>query len=232
VSFFKSSQLTPRRLAAKRRNAQHSTGPRTAGGKRHSSRNSRRHGLYSNARFFRDGTLTLGEDPREFRHLLDGLIEACLPADTLEMAPTGKPQGGSQQTPGGAGLVRAALVAAQGQPQGLPLQRPAEKTQNRGNEARKLLETKEVVKTMCVIGAHCCARKAANAYFKVCGSSKSRGARRAGRRARAGARNNRTGGQKRPPLRCSQRNRPGMLLKTKNRFGKLATEAECIGGEK
>jgi len=202
VSFFKSSQLTLRRLAANRRNAQHSTGPRTAGGKRHSSRNSRQHGLYSNARFFRDATLTLAKDPREFRHLLDGLVEACPPADTLEMAPTGEPQGGSQQTPGGAGLVGAALVAAQGQPQGLPLQRPAEETQNRANEARKLLETKEVVKTMCVKRARFWARKAAYVHFKVCGSSKSRGARR-----RAGERGRWRGttvgeGKRRSPLRC------------------------------
>ena len=70
MSLDKSPQLTPQRLAANRQNAQHSTGPRTAGGKKRSSRNSRQHGLYSNARFFWDAAIALGEDPREFERLL------------------------------------------------------------------------------------------------------------------------------------------------------------------
>jgi hypothetical protein len=85
MSLDKSPQLTPQRLAANRQNAQHSTGPRTAEGKKRSSRNSRQHGLYSNARFFWDAAIALGEDPREFERLLNGLVEARLPADTLEM---------------------------------------------------------------------------------------------------------------------------------------------------
>ena len=62
-----------------------STGPRTRAGKRRSSRNARKHGLYSHAQFFWDAAIELGEDPRQFQELLDGLIAARLPADTLEM---------------------------------------------------------------------------------------------------------------------------------------------------
>jgi len=62
-----------------------STGPRTAGGKRRSSQNARKHGLYSNANFFWDAAIALGEDPRDFERLLKGLVLARQPADTLEM---------------------------------------------------------------------------------------------------------------------------------------------------
>src|SRR5208282_2941810 len=61
------------------------TGPRTRAGKRRSSQNSRKHGLYSHAQFFWDAAIELGEDPRDFQDLLDGLIAARLPVDTLEM---------------------------------------------------------------------------------------------------------------------------------------------------
>jgi hypothetical protein len=63
-----------------------STGPRTAAGKRRSRHNALKHGLYSNADFFWDAAVALGEDPREYGHLLEGLIEARRPADALEMA--------------------------------------------------------------------------------------------------------------------------------------------------
>jgi hypothetical protein len=77
--------LTAAQLEARKENAQKSTGPRTAEGKRRSSQNARKHGLYSNANFFWDAALALGEDPRDFERLLKGLVLARHPADTLEM---------------------------------------------------------------------------------------------------------------------------------------------------
>jgi len=61
-----------------------STGPRTLEGKRRSSRNAYKHGLYSKSSFFWDAATDLGEDPRDFRRLLNGLVEARRPADALE----------------------------------------------------------------------------------------------------------------------------------------------------
>ncbi len=55
-------------------------------------------------------------------------------------------------------VVGAALVATIEQPQGLPAQ-PAEKTQNRGNEAKNSLKTNEVGETMCAKPTHFCAQK-------------------------------------------------------------------------
>jgi len=62
-----------------------STGPRTAAGKKRSSQNARKHGLFSTAGFFWDAAIALGEDPEEFGRLLKGLVLARQPADTLEM---------------------------------------------------------------------------------------------------------------------------------------------------
>ena len=75
------SQITNQKSPIPRK----STGPRTAGGKRRSSQNARKHGLYSNAYFFWDAAIALGEDPRDFGRLLKGLVLARRPADTLEM---------------------------------------------------------------------------------------------------------------------------------------------------
>ena len=77
--------LTTAQLNARRENAQKSTGPRTPQAKRRSCQNARKHGLYSNANFFWDAALALGEDPREYNRLLRGLVLARRPADTLEM---------------------------------------------------------------------------------------------------------------------------------------------------
>jgi hypothetical protein len=77
--------LTAAQLEARKENARKSTGPRTAAGKRRSSQNARKHGLYSNANFFWDAAIALGEDPRDFERLFKGLVLARHPADTLEM---------------------------------------------------------------------------------------------------------------------------------------------------
>jgi hypothetical protein len=63
-----------------------STGPRTPQGKKRSSQNARKHGLFANASFYWDAAIALGEDPRDFQRLLKRLVEARRPADALEMA--------------------------------------------------------------------------------------------------------------------------------------------------
>ncbi|MBK9168914.1 MAG: hypothetical protein IPM24_15785 [Bryobacterales bacterium] len=65
---------TEKQIAANRRNAQHSTGPRTPEGKAASSCNAAVTGLFS-----RHLVLTGVEDPAEFQALLDGLIEDFQP---------------------------------------------------------------------------------------------------------------------------------------------------------
>ena len=72
MSLRKSPQLTPRLLAAARRNAQHSTGPRTAASKQNSKLNALKHGRYAlpeNLRLSRLRGMALGEDPEEFQCL-------------------------------------------------------------------------------------------------------------------------------------------------------------------
>ena len=61
-------------------------GPRTADGKRRSSRNACKHGLYTDESFLEGAALELGEDPRQFQRLLKGLIEARRPVGALELA--------------------------------------------------------------------------------------------------------------------------------------------------
>jgi hypothetical protein len=78
------NNLTPAQLERCRANAKKSTGPRTPGGKRRSSRNACEHGLYCNSAFLREAAITLGEDPREFDRLLIELIEARQPGDAFE----------------------------------------------------------------------------------------------------------------------------------------------------
>jgi hypothetical protein len=71
--------LTPLELAARRRNAQKSTGPRTAAGKFRSSLNSLKHGLCP---FVRERMIEFrGEDVREYRRLHRDLINLVLPED-------------------------------------------------------------------------------------------------------------------------------------------------------
>jgi len=73
--------LTPLAIAARRRNAQKSTGPRTAAGKRRSALNSLQQGLCSP---YREALLPLyGEDPREFRRVQRDLISLLQPDSDL-----------------------------------------------------------------------------------------------------------------------------------------------------
>jgi hypothetical protein len=71
--------LTPLELAARRRNAQKSTGPRTAAGKFRSSLNALKRGLCP---FIRERMIEFrGEDVREYRRLHRDLINLLLPED-------------------------------------------------------------------------------------------------------------------------------------------------------
>jgi len=74
--------LSHRRIAANRRNALKSTGPRTADGKRRSSLNALKQGL--GAESFHEVMRSLGENPREFEQLHQDLIGSCQPANALE----------------------------------------------------------------------------------------------------------------------------------------------------
>ena len=72
MSLGKSPQLTPALLAAARRNAQHSTGPRTAAAKQNSKLNGLKHGRYAlpeTLRLARLRGMALDEDPEEFKCL-------------------------------------------------------------------------------------------------------------------------------------------------------------------
>jgi len=66
---------TKRQIAANKKNAKLSTGPRTERGKARSSRNSLKHGLLS------QDLVMLTENVEHFDELMQGLIEAHQPAD-------------------------------------------------------------------------------------------------------------------------------------------------------
>jgi hypothetical protein len=69
---------TAAQIAANRRNALKSTGPRTAAGKAVSSRNALRHGMTARA------ALVLGEDPQDFKRFRAELLIALAPRDARE----------------------------------------------------------------------------------------------------------------------------------------------------
>ena len=80
MSLRKSPQLTPALLAAARRNAQHSTGPRSAAAKQNSKLNAMKHGRYAlpeNHRQSRLCGMALGEDPEELEWLKAELMTAA-----------------------------------------------------------------------------------------------------------------------------------------------------------
>jgi hypothetical protein len=74
--------LSRARLAANRRNAQKSTGPRTAAGKRRVALNPRKHDLISGE--LERQLVARGEDPREFRRLHRDLIAIFRPDEPAE----------------------------------------------------------------------------------------------------------------------------------------------------
>jgi len=75
-------QLSTQQIAANRRNALKSTGPRTVAGKQRSRLNALKHGL--NAQSFRKAMPGLGEDPREYERMHRDLIDSLQPANRLE----------------------------------------------------------------------------------------------------------------------------------------------------
>jgi hypothetical protein len=83
MSLRKSPQLTPALLAAARRNARHSTGPRSAAAKRNSKLNALKHGAYVSAENQRESMRALGEDPEQFEALREELMSAFGPGDAL-----------------------------------------------------------------------------------------------------------------------------------------------------
>ncbi len=73
------------RIAANRRNAQRSTGPRSVEGKRRSSANATTHGGYAQS----TAPITAGalaEDPEQVTALITGIITSLHPRDALELA--------------------------------------------------------------------------------------------------------------------------------------------------
>jgi hypothetical protein len=83
MSLRKSPQLTAKLLAATRKNAQHSTGPRSAAAKQNSKLNALKHGERAKPENHRQVMLALGEDPEEFDNLKQELMTAYGPGDPL-----------------------------------------------------------------------------------------------------------------------------------------------------
>jgi len=83
MSLRKSPPLSPQRLAANRKNAQLSTGPRAAAGKQNSKFNAVKHGAYAADENHRQVMLALGEDPEKFEALKQQLMTAYGPGDAL-----------------------------------------------------------------------------------------------------------------------------------------------------
>ena len=83
MSLRKSPQLTPALLAAARRNAQHSTGPRSHAAKQNVKLNSLKHGGRVSDENRCLAMLALGEDPQEFENLKQELMSTLTPGDAL-----------------------------------------------------------------------------------------------------------------------------------------------------
>ena len=77
-------KLTPRQLESRRENAQKSTGPRTAAGKRRAALNALKYGRYTSTPTLEQSMRLQGEDPQEFHDFRDSLIESRQPADAVE----------------------------------------------------------------------------------------------------------------------------------------------------
>ena len=84
MSLRKSPDLTPPLLAAARRNARHSTGPRSPAAIQNSKLNALKHGAYVCDENQRQAMRALGEDPEQFQALTEELRSAFGPGDALE----------------------------------------------------------------------------------------------------------------------------------------------------
>jgi len=83
MSLRKSPKLTSQARAAARRNAQHSTGPRSQASKQHSKMNAVRHGERAAPGNHHDVMRALGEYPEEFENLKQELMTSFGPGDAL-----------------------------------------------------------------------------------------------------------------------------------------------------
>jgi hypothetical protein len=83
MSLRKSPELTPALLAAARRNAQHSTGPRSPAAKQNVKLNALKHGAYVRDEHRDKTMLALGEDPERLQTLTEELMSAYGPGDAL-----------------------------------------------------------------------------------------------------------------------------------------------------
>ncbi len=83
-TLIRSPRMTNSKRAANRANAARSTGPRTAAGKRRSSLNALKHGVF--AQSFYEAMKVFGEDPAEFDRLHRGFIVSFDPQTPFEAA--------------------------------------------------------------------------------------------------------------------------------------------------
>ena len=83
MSFPRKQTLTAARIAARRRNALKSTGPRTPMGKSRVALNSVRHGV--SAPFFRNNLLHIGESTERFEPLVRTLFAVLRPPDRFAL---------------------------------------------------------------------------------------------------------------------------------------------------
>ncbi len=86
MGLVKRKSPSPKQIAANRRNALTSTGPRSAKGKQRVGLNAFKHGLYaaSDARSQKAVMTQLGEDPREYERLYEALMEAWQPENAMQ----------------------------------------------------------------------------------------------------------------------------------------------------
>ncbi len=82
MSLIHKQEMTEKNLAAKRRNGGKGRGPVTPAGKAHSAAAMLRHGFYSRAQD--EAMIALGEDPKEYRSLLQSLVDDLEPGPGLQ----------------------------------------------------------------------------------------------------------------------------------------------------
>ncbi len=83
MSLRKSPELTPALLAAARRNAQHSTGPRSPAAKQNVKLNALKHGAYVRDENRHKTMLALGEDPEQLQTLTEEFVKTFGSGDAL-----------------------------------------------------------------------------------------------------------------------------------------------------